>query len=164
MFVRTFYKQVDRKHGTHKHTQPSHKHTQMYRRWPSGKEELDVRLLMFRGCHIVEGSTDRKVVMHITRYDTTAAVSSRANHYHLILWGSHRPACWLQLGKTPPHDYLPDSATLNAQRTPYGARPGPRLAPRCTRGPPGYPAAEREKTHGHERNRGRREKKVNLVR
>ena len=41
-----------------------------------------------------------------------------------------------------PRDYLPDFATLNAQSTRRGARPGPKLAPWCTRGPPACLAAE----------------------
>ena len=45
--------------------------------------------------------------------------------------------------ESPPVIYLPDFANLNAQSTPHGAHPGPKLAPRCTGGPPACrPAAE----------------------
>ena len=53
---------------------------------------------------------------------------------------SHDPR-WQSLGGKRSRDYLPGRTTLNAQSTRHGARPGPTLAPRCTRAP-AYPAAE----------------------
>lgn len=46
-----------------------------------------------------------------------------------------------------PLDKDPARATLNAESTRHGARPGPEIAPECTRGALACPAAERrEKT------------------
>ena len=39
-------------------------------------------------------------------------------------------------------DYLPARATLNAQSTSHGPRPGPALSPWCTSDPPSCPPAE----------------------
>ena len=44
--------------------------------------------------------------------------------------------------ESTPRDCLQDFATLNAQTTRHGARPGPKLAPWCTAGPHACPAAE----------------------
>ena len=46
--------------------------------------------------------------------------------------------------ESDPRRHLPDFATLNAQSTRHGARPGPTLAPSCTGEPPACPAAERQ--------------------
>ena len=48
----------------------------------------------------------------------------------------------LYLREKQHRDHLPDFAALNAQSTHDGARPGPKLAPWCTGGPPACPVAE----------------------
>ena len=61
---------------------------------------------------------------------------------------SHDPR-WQSLGGKRSRDYLPGRTTLNAQSTRHGARPGPTLAPRCTREPLRTPQPRaRETTRG----------------
>ena len=72
----------------------------------------------------------------------TAAGRDEKKKERRHVWGLHGPGWLYDLAGKQSHDYLPDFATLNAQNTRHGARPGPKLAARCTGGPPACPAAE----------------------
>ena len=109
-------------------------HTRMHRPRLSQMEKLDVRLLLFRGCHIVESFRD-----NVIRHAIAAAASSSSKCKVIELLGLRCPA-WLWLGGASPRNSFPDFATLNAQSMRSGARSGPTLAPWCTCEPPACPA------------------------
>ena len=79
------------------------------------------------------------------------------------MWVFHCLAQFSLRGKQP-RDFLRDFATLNAQSTLHGARPGPKHAPWCTGEPSACPAAESaRKTRTLEKSVQMSQKKKHIV-
>ena len=96
----------------------------------SQEEELDVRLLLFRGCRIVESSRDG-VILHYT----AAPASSQQQRRRFQIVGL--PLFCLVLPDRNASPYLlARIRELKAQSTRLGPWRGLAIAPWCTRGPP----------------------------
>ena len=89
--------------------------------------------------------------------------SSSLANFGKNVWGSHRPG-WLWVVGNRSRVYLAVFATSNPQSTCHGPRPGPTLAPQCSRGLLRAPQPRaREQTRGRKSKKCRRAKKVNFV-
>ena len=85
-------------------------------------------ILLSRGCLVFEGCCGAS---------ETAEERNKGEKwrfYFLTVWGFYGPA-WLWLGGKRSRENEPARATLNAQSTRHGARPGPKVAPSARASP-----------------------------